>query len=95
MNSERPDSNRAGDRRRTGERSIVLLMIGCLLLTPPLADIFQLDWRIFGIPFTALYLFGVWAALIAATAVLSRHQQRHADWDSQESGARDETENAD
>ena len=48
------------------------VLVGLALLTPPLAGIFQLEARIGGVPFTALYLFFVWAALIAGAALLSR-----------------------
>ena len=57
---------------------MVLSLVGCLFLLPPLAGIFQLDLRLFGIPFTGLYLFGVWAALIIGCALLSRRLQNSA-----------------
>ena len=96
MNSEPSESDRALADRKTGDRAIILLVIGCLLLTPPLASIFQLDWRLFGIPFTGLYLFAVWGALIAGTAVLAKRLQRNADRESEDPGPEvDETETAD
>jgi hypothetical protein len=55
--------------------------VGCLLLTPPLAGIFQLDFRVLGIPFTGFYLFAVWGGLIAGAAMLSRRMQSSTDWD--------------
>ncbi|MGB5329802.1 MAG: hypothetical protein WBO58_16415 [Gammaproteobacteria bacterium] len=70
--------------RKINDRSMILLLVGCLLLTPPLAGIFQLDTRILGIPFTGFYLFAVWAGLIAGAAALSRRIQRSADWDNPE-----------
>jgi hypothetical protein len=84
MKPEQSESNLATHRRKTGDRALILLLIGCLLLTPPLANIFQLDWRIFGIPFTGIYLFAVWAGLIAGTAYLARRLQIGADWDNQQ-----------
>jgi len=66
--------------RKTSDRSMILLLVGCLLLTPPLAAIFQLDIRILGIPFTGFYLFAVWAGLIAGAAALSTRMQKNADW---------------
>lgn len=70
--------------RKINDRSMILLLVGCLLLTPPLAGVFQLDTRILGIPFTGFYLFAVWAGLIAGAAALSRRIQRSADWDNPE-----------
>ena len=79
----KPDSkepNRPLSDHKTSDRALVLPLIGCLLLLPPMAGIFQLDVRILGIPFTGFYLFGVWALLIAGAAVLSRRVQQRTDW---------------
>ena len=72
--------NRAGDsaseraflHRRARDRAVILLAVGLALLLPPFAGIFQLDVRIAGLPFTALYLFVVWGFLIGGAAALSR-----------------------
>ena len=58
--------------RKTRDRALILPLVGLILLTPPLAGIFQLDAKIAGVPFTAIYLFAVWALLIAGAAALSR-----------------------
>jgi len=58
--------------RKTRDRARILPLVGLILLTPPLAGIFQLDAKIAGVPFTAIYLFAVWALLIAGAAALSR-----------------------
>ncbi len=92
MNNEAPDSNRPLSDRKTSDRSRVLLLVGCLLLTPPLAGIFQLDIKILGIPFTGFYLFAVWGGLIAGAAVLSRRMQKSTDWDNLEDTAPAETD---
>ena len=84
MNNEAPNLNRPVSDRKTRDRALVLLLVGCLLLTPPLAGIFQLDFRVLGIPFTGFYLFAVWGGLIAGAAVLSRQMQKSADRDSPE-----------
>ena len=84
MNDESHDPGRPLSDRKTSDRALVLLLVGCLLLTPPLAGIFQIDIRIMGIPFTGFYLFAVWGALITGAAVLSRQMQKSADWDSSE-----------
>ena len=55
------------------DRAIILPLIGLALLTPPLGGIFQLDIKIAGVPFTLVYLFVIWAALIACAWALSRH----------------------
>ena len=52
---------------------MILPLIGLALLTPPLGGIFQLDIKIAGVPFTLVYLFVIWAALIACAWALSRH----------------------
>lgn len=96
VNPEQSELDRALADRKTGDRAIILLVIGCLLLLPPLASVFQLDVRIFGIPFTGLYLFAVWGALIAGTAVLSKRLQRNADRESEERNSpADEAETVD
>jgi hypothetical protein len=88
MNDESHDPGRPLSDRKTSDRALVLLLVGCLLLTPPLAGIFQIDIRIMGIPFTGFYLFAVWGVLIAGAAVLSRRMQKSADWDdSQDTGS--------
>jgi hypothetical protein len=90
MNDESHDPGRPLVDRKTSDRALVLLLVGCLLLTPPLAGIFQIDIRIMGIPFTGFYLFAVWGALIAGTAVLSRRIQKSADWRSSENAGIEE-----
>jgi hypothetical membrane protein len=90
MNDESRNSNRPFSDRKSNDRSLVLLIVGCLLLTPPLAGIFQLDFRILGIPFTGFYLFAVWGALIVGAALLSRQQLNNSGWVNQEDAAAEE-----
>jgi hypothetical protein len=78
MNND-PDDQPLSERK-INDRSMILLLVGCLLLTPPLAGVFQLDIRILGIPFTGFYLFAVWAGLIAGAAALSRRIQKSVEW---------------
>jgi hypothetical protein len=87
MNDESRDSSRPFSDRKTNDRSMVLLLVGCLLLTPPLAVIFQLDFRILGIPFTGFYLFAVWGALIVGAAALSRRLLNNSGWDNPQDAA--------
>ena len=84
MNNDPHDQNQPLSERKANDRAMILLLVGCLLLTPPLAGIFQLDTRILGIPFTGFYLFAVWAGLIAGAAALSRRIQNSAEWNNEE-----------
>ena len=96
MNDESRDLNRPLSDRKTNDRALVLLLVGCLLLTPPLAGIFQLDIRVLGIPFTGFYLFAVWAALIAGAAMLSRCLLNSSGWDNPEdAGSSEEVDRID
>jgi len=54
------------------DRALVLPLLGILLLVSPLAGISQLDAKPFGVPFTLIYLFSVWAVLIAGACALAR-----------------------
>jgi len=64
-------SDRPLRHRKTRDRALILPLAGFILLMPPVADIFQLETRLAGVPFTAAYLFFVWALLIAGAAALS------------------------
>ena len=83
MNSANDNTDTDADKdlpvsiRKLVERALLLPLIGLVLLIPPLASIFEIDARPFGIPFTLLYLFGVWAALIFFAARLSRRLQAY------------------
>lgn len=54
------------------DRALVLVLVGALLLISPLAGMFQIDIKLAGVPFTLVYLFVVWAMLIAGAVALSR-----------------------
>lgn len=82
MKPESAEPFRPASDRRDSDRSFILTLVGALLLTPPLAGIFQLDIRLLGVPFTGVYLFVVWAALIVGTALLSRRLRQGIYWDS-------------
>ena len=68
--SERPDQ--PFRERKNQDRALILPLVGVILLAPPVAGIFQLESRIGGIPVTLVYVFLVWAGLIAGAAILSR-----------------------
>ncbi|MEJ1996099.1 MAG: hypothetical protein P8X75_12975 [Limibacillus sp.] len=58
--------------RKTRDRAIILPLIGLLLLVPPIGQIFEIHVRLNGLPFIWLYVFAVWAALIAGAFLLSK-----------------------
>lgn len=57
--------------RKARDRALILPLMGAFLFTPPVAGIFQLEMKIGGVPFLLIYLFAIWAALIAGAAALS------------------------
>ncbi len=59
-------------RRKVRDRSIVLLLVGTVLLMPPVAGIILTEGSIGGIPLPLLYVFVVWSALIVGAAALGR-----------------------
>ena len=58
-------------QRKARDRALILPLVGLLLLVPPIAAIFQIEARIGGVPFLLVYLFAVWAVLIAGAAGLA------------------------
>jgi hypothetical protein len=58
--------------RKARDRALILPLAGLVLLIPPVAGVFHIDAKIAGVPFTLVYLFAVWALLIAGAAALSR-----------------------
>lgn len=52
--------------------AVLLPFIGLFLMMPPLIQLFVLDHDIGGVPLIVIYLFGVWIALVACAAWLSR-----------------------
>jgi len=58
--------------RKARDRSMALLLVGIVLLTPPVVGVSLIDGKIAGIPVPLFYIFIVWALLIAGTALLSR-----------------------
>jgi len=64
----------------TGARLIALFLLGILLFSAPIMEIFNTDALVLGIPLLFLYLFGAWLLLVALLAlVLSRHRAPPAD----------------
>jgi hypothetical protein len=58
----------------TGERLVVLFLLGALLINFPVLSIFNQSATVGGIPLLYLYLFGIWAAGIVAVFVLARRR---------------------
>ena len=59
------------DRRKIVGGMFLLTVAGLLLLVPPLVHLFNHDFTVLGVPQIVFYLFGVWLALIAGTAILT------------------------
>lgn len=55
---------------------LALVAFGTWLLMPPAIALFVGTESLFGVPLLVLYLFGVWLALIAGAALLSRRLPR-------------------
>jgi hypothetical protein len=54
-----------------GQRLIALFLLGALLLNYPLFSLFAGPAAVFGIPLLYVYVFAVWAALIALLALIA------------------------
>lgn len=57
--------------RKARDAAVVLPLIGFLMLTPPIADIFAVDSRVLGVPTIVVYVFSIWAGLIVIAWRLS------------------------
>ncbi len=58
-------------RTERRDRLVGLFVAGVVLLDPPLLNL--VGGTVFGIPALYLYLFAIWALLIAATAIAMRN----------------------
>jgi hypothetical protein len=61
--------------RKARDRSVALLLLGGVLLLPPIGAIFRLDTTLFGVPFPLAYIFVVWVLLIVGGALLVKALQ--------------------
>lgn len=66
----------AMDRQKLRDAALVLPVFGLILFMPPFVGLFGGADATGGVPAIALYLFGVWAVLIALSALLSRRLGR-------------------
>ena len=66
--------------RRARRRDLARLLpaLGALLLATPVLDVFGAPVTLFGAPLIIVYLFGVWAFLILAAALLAERDIRPA-----------------
>lgn len=67
-----PAKGARADPGRTREAALILPLLGLALFSPPLIGLFASDARVLGAPLIVVYIFIVWAALIAAARALSR-----------------------
>lgn len=58
-------------RRKTRDKSVALLIVGIVLLMPPIVRTSLFEGSILGIPYTVFYMFSVWALLIISAAIIS------------------------
>ncbi|HTN67393.1 MAG TPA: hypothetical protein VL051_14555, partial [Burkholderiaceae bacterium] len=57
---------------RASDAAVVLPLLGLFLLMPPIITLFASQLDLGGIPLIAIYVFGVWAALIVCAALLAQ-----------------------
>jgi hypothetical protein len=53
-----------------GQRLVAVFLFGCLLFNYPLLYLFNIDFRLFGVPLLYVYAFAAWGLLIALTAAV-------------------------
>ncbi|MCU0838825.1 MAG: hypothetical protein MUE49_08895 [Rhodospirillales bacterium] len=74
-----------GEGNRGEERLIALFFLGCVLFSPLVLQVFKSGMpAIGGLPPLFLYLFGAWAALIAAIALVVETGKRGTNADEAE-----------
>lgn len=66
-----PPSRRAGT-----DRLIALFLVGVVAFNPPLLRVFGAGDTLFGLPLLYVYALGVWAGVIALSAVLLERRGR-------------------
>ncbi len=76
--------------QRAQSLAVLVPVFGLFLFLPPFITLFTGPARPFGIPLIVVYLFGVWAGLIVAAALLARRLQAHAGFVDSEQTAGDE-----
>lgn len=64
------------ERRKLESAALFLTIVGALLIMPPIAVVFQIERRLFGIPSEVIYLFVTWALLALGAWWLGRRLPR-------------------
>jgi uncharacterized membrane protein YfbV (UPF0208 family) len=72
------------ERRKLESAALFLTVAGALLFMPPLALIFQVQQRLFGVPLEVIYLFVCWALLVTGAWWLGRRLPREAEAEADE-----------
>jgi len=67
-----PSDNKQIGGIKYRDRSIALLIVGIVVLFPPVVGLALIDTKAFGIPFPVFYVFAVWAILIIGAAFLAK-----------------------
>jgi len=65
-------SDRPLRHRKARDWALILPLVGFLLLSPLVASVVRVEADIGGVPSALVYVFAVWAALVAGAALLSR-----------------------
>ncbi len=69
------------DHHGARDAATILPFLAVALILPPLVLIFTAPIRLAGIPLIVVYLFGVWAAVIAAAYLVARRLKPKAEED--------------
>lgn len=78
--------------KRAREHLVALFGLAVLLLTPPVLLIFNKPGHLFGIPMLYLYLFMVWAVLIALAALAAERSETGDDIGTESEGTANKAE---
>lgn len=65
--------------RKIRDGAMIMPLFGLMVLTPPIANLFAVSGRLFGVPIIVTYIFAVWAVLILGAALLARRLRRTGD----------------
>lgn len=74
------------DRGKLESAALLLTIAGVLLIMPPLAQLFQWQTRLFGVPVEVIYLFLIWAAMVIGARGLARRMPSNPPPPADESG---------
>lgn len=66
---------------RALEAAVLVSALGLFVLLPPFITLFAAPVTVFGVPLMVVYVFGVWALLVLAAALLARRLDAGSDRD--------------